>query len=138
MEFAGSFYRGLSLGGLGGGAYKDYLFRTDPNNPGAVYYETLDDVGGWAQLKQRATTRLEFNAAFGIDNVPAGQLRPFANTANAIYQNLSRNRTYTANVIYSPSAYLLFSLEYRYLLSSPVVGATNAANIIGVAAGYKF
>jgi len=138
MEFAGSFYRGLSLGGLGGGAYKDYLFRIDPNNPSASYYETLDDVGGWAQLKQRATSRLEFNEAFGIDNVPAGQLRPFANTANAIYQNLARNRTYTANVIYSPSAYLLFSLEYRYLLSSPVIGTTNPANIIGVAAGYKF
>jgi hypothetical protein len=138
MEFAGSFYRGLSLGGLGGGAYKDYLFQTDPNTPGVAYYETLDDVGGWAQLKQRATTRLEFNEAFGIDNVPAGQLRPFASTASAIYQNLTRNRTYTANVIYSPSAYLLFSLEYRYLLSSPVIGTTNPANIIGVAAGYKF
>jgi len=138
MEFAGSFYRGLSLGGLGGGAYKDYLFRIDPNNPGSGYYEALDAIGGWAQLKQRATSRLEFNEAFGIDNVPAGQLRPFANTANAIYQNLARNRTYTANVIYSPSAYLLFSLEYRYLLSSPVIGTTNPANIIGVAAGYKF
>jgi hypothetical protein len=138
MEFSGGFYRGASLGGLGGGAYKDYLFRTDPNSPGLAYYETLDDVGGWAQLKQRASARLEFNAAFGIDNVPAGQLRPFASTANAIYQNLARNRTYTANAIYSPSAYLLFSLEYRRLLSSPVIGATNPANIIGVAAGYKF
>jgi hypothetical protein len=138
IEFSGSFYRGASLGGLGGGAYKDYLVRTDPNTPGVVYYQTLDDVGGWAQLKQRASARLEFNAAFGIDNIPAGQLRPFASTANAIYQNLTRNRTYTTNVIYSPSAYLLFSLEYRRLLSSPVIGTTNPANIIGVAAGYKF
>ena len=138
MEFSGSFYRGASLGGLGGGAYKDYLFRTDPNTQGAVYYETLDDVGGWAQLKQRASTRLEFNEAFGIDNIPAGQLRPFASTSNAIYQNLARNRTYTANVIYSPNAYLLFSFEYRYLSSSPIIGTTNPANIIGVAAGYKF
>jgi hypothetical protein len=138
MEFSGSFYRGASLGGLGGGAYKDYLFRADPNSPGLVYYETLDDVGGWTQLKQRASARLEFNEAFGIDNIPAGQLRPFASPANAIYLNLARNRTYTANVIYSPSAYLLFSLEYRYLLSSPVIGTTSPANIIGVAAGYKF
>lgn len=138
LEFSGSFYRGASLGGLGGGAYKDYLFRLDPNTPGVAYYETLDDVGGWAQLKQRASARLEFNGAFGMDNIPAGQLRPFASTANAIYQNLTRNRTFTANAIYSPSAYLLFSLEYRRLLSSPVFGATNPSNIIGVAAGYKF
>ena len=138
LEFDGSFYRGLSLGGLGGGAYKDYVFRIDPVNSNLTYFEVLDDVGGWAQIKQRASERLEFNAAFGIDNVPAGQLRPFAGGANAIYQNLTRTRTYTGNVIFSPSSYLLFSLEYRHLLSSPVTGKTNPADIIGVAAGYKF
>lgn len=138
MEFTGSFYRGQSLGGLGGSAYKDYIFLADSTNPGDSYFQVFDDVGGWAQLKQRAGERLEFNAAFGIDNVPAGQLRPFAGTATAIYQNLARNRTYTGNVIYSPSTYLLFSLEYRYLLSSPVIGTTNPSNIIGIAAGYKF
>ncbi len=37
-------------------------------------------------------------------------------------QNLARNRTFTGNVIYSPSAYLLFSLEYRRLESFPVDG----------------
>jgi hypothetical protein len=89
-------------------------------------------------LKQRATERLEFNAAFGIDNVPAGQLRPYSGTANAIYQNLARNRTYTGNVIYSPSAYLLFSLEYRHLVSAPVTGKAEPADIIGIAAGYRF
>jgi hypothetical protein len=41
-------------------------------------------------------------------------------------------------VIYSPNAYLLFSLEYRRLLSSPVTGRTNPADIIGIAAGYRF
>lgn len=138
MEFAGNFYRGQSLGGLGGGAYKDYLVRIDPSTPGGTYFEVLDDVGGWAQLKERASQRLEFNAAFGIDNVPAGQLRPYASTATAVYQNLTRTRTYTGNVIFSPSAYLLFSLEYRRLLSSSVTGATNPADIIGIAAGYKF
>jgi hypothetical protein len=138
MEFTGSFYRGQSLGGMGGGGYKDYLFRTDPNIPGVFYFQVFDDVGGWAQLKQRATSRLEFNGAFGIDNVPAGQLRPFAGTANAIYQNLARNRTYTGNVIFSPSSYLLFSLEYRHLVSAPVTGKTAPADIIGIAAGYKF
>ena len=138
LEFEGSFYRGQSLGGLGGGAYKDYLFRVDPVTQGVTYFEVIDDVGGWAQMKERASERLEFNAAFGIDNVPAGQLRPYASTANAIYQNLTRTRTYTGNVIFSPSAYLMFSLEYRRLMSSPVTGKTNPADIIGIAAGYKF
>jgi hypothetical protein len=41
-------------------------------------------------------------------------------------------------VIYSPSAYLLFSLEYRHLDSFPVLGLPTGTNIIGLAAGYKF
>ncbi len=86
------------------------------------YFRPLDDVGGWAQLKEKLTERLEFNAAFGMDNAFANELRRYAVPGGAMYQNLARNRTYTGNVIYSPSAYLLFSLEYRHLESFPVVG----------------
>jgi hypothetical protein len=137
-ELSGSFYHGQALGGLGGGAYKDYLVRPDPDQPGHFYYRTLDNTGGWAQLKQRVDDHLEFNAAFGTDQVPAGQLRPYAGAASNVYLNLARNRTYVANVIYSPSAYLLFSLEYRHLQSSPVNGSTNSGDIIGIATGYRF
>jgi len=137
-ELSGSLYHGQALGGLGGGAYKDYLVRPDPDNPGHFYYRTLNGSGGWAQLKQRIDEHLEFNAAFGTDQVPAEQLRPYAGAASAVYLNLARNRTYVGNVIYSPSAYLLFSLEYRHLQSSPVNGATNNGDVIGIATGYRF
>jgi hypothetical protein len=33
---------------------------------------------------------------------------------------------------------LLFSLEYRHLLSVPVEDSSATSNIIGVGAGYKF
>jgi hypothetical protein len=135
MEVSGTAYRGLGLGGLGGGAFKDYVYRIQGPD---TYFLTLDDVGGWAQWKQRIGERLEFNEALGIDNVPAGQLRPFAIPDGTIYQNLARNRTATGNVIYSPSAYLLFSLEYRRIASSPVNSPTIEGNAIGIAAGYKF
>ncbi len=138
LEFSGSFYRGLALGGLGGGDYKDFAYRADKDMPGYYYFRALDDIGGWAQLKERASQRLEFNVALGSDQVPAGELRPYADSHSYYYQNLARNRTFTTNVIYSPSAYLLFSLEYRRLESSPVNGPTAASNIIGIAAGYKF
>ena len=137
MELSGIFYRGAALGGLGGGAYKDYVYRLDLDGDG-FYFRTLDDVGGWTQWKQRLSQRLEFNEALGIDNVPAGELRPYAGAASAVYRNAARNRTATGNVIFSPSAYLLFSLEYRRIESSPVNGPTAASDIIGVAAGYKF
>jgi hypothetical protein len=135
MQLSGGFYRGQALGGLGGGEYKDYVYRMDGDN---YYFRTLDDIGGWLQWKQRLSQRLEFNEALGTDNVPAGELRPYAGAATAAYQNTARNRTATGNVIFSPSAYLLFSLEYRRIESSPVNGPTAASHVIGVAAGYKF
>ena len=138
MELTGSFYRGQALGGLGGGDYKDYVLAPNATIPGEFYFRALDDVGGWAQWQLRPSERLRFNAAYGVDQVPARQLRPYAGLPTAVYQNLARNRMLTGNVIYSPSAYLLFSLEYRYIASSPVVGQTVSGNTIGIAAGYKF
>lgn len=137
LQFAGSFYRGAALGGLGGGAYKDLGFVADPDSNG-YYFRPYDDVGGWSQLKEKLDQRVEFNAAFGIDNVFAQELRPYALPGGTMYQNLARNRTFTGNVIYSPTAYLLFSLEYRHLVSVPVIGLPAQSNIIGIAAGYKF
>ena len=137
LQLTGSFYRGLALGGLGGGAYKDFAIRSDGTATG-YYFRPLDDVGGWAQIKEKPTERIEFNAAIGLDNVFAGELRHYAVPGGATDQNLARNRTYTGNVIYSPSSSLMFSLEYRHLQSAPVIGAPASADIVGLGAGYKF
>jgi hypothetical protein len=138
LELSGNFYRGSALGGLGGGAYKDYGVRADPDHPGNFYVRALDDAGGWAQMKERATERLEFNGAFGVDDVPAGEVRRYTGAATGNYQNLSRTQTFMGNVLYSPSAWVQFSLEYRHLASASVNAPSAAANVIGVAAGYKF
>jgi hypothetical protein len=137
LEFSGNFYRGAGLGGLGGGTYKDFAYAPNPFT-GGYYFRPLDDVGGWAQLKEKAGERLEFNAAYGMDEVVAGQLVRYYTEDGTTIQNLARNRTLTGNVIYSPSAYLLFSVEYRHLNSTAVEGSGNQSNIIGVGAGYKF
>lgn len=137
FEFSSSFYRGLALGGLGAGGYKDYAY-VYVSNQDQYYFRPLNDVGGWAQLKERWSERLEFNAAFGMDNVFANDLRRYPNLSGTMYQRLARNRTWTGNVIYSPSAYLLFSLEYRYIASAPITGSAYSSNVIGLSAGYKF
>jgi len=91
------------------------------------------------QLKQKTSERLQFNAALGLDQVFAHQLRRYyTNTPASVYQNLARNRTFTGNVIYSPSAYLLFSFEYRCLDSAPVKGQLWGSNVFGFAAAYTF
>jgi hypothetical protein len=65
-------------------------------------------------------------------------MRHYIVTGGTMYQNLTINRTFTGNVIYSPSAYLLFSLEYRHIQSSPIAGSPAQSNVVGVGAGYKF
>ena len=137
LELTANSYRGQALGGLGGGAFKDFAYKYEADT-GEFYFRPLDDAGGWAELKEKPSERLEFNAAFGMDDAFAGELRKYAVAGNTVYQNLARNRTYTGNVIYSPSAYLLFSIEYRHLESFPVVGVPAESNIIGIGAGYKF
>ena len=135
VELSGSGYRGQALGGLGGGGYQDYATRLSSNG---LQFRALEDVGGWSQVKYRATQKLDFNTAFGIDNVFAGQLRPYAVANGSVYQNIARNRTLFTNVIFSPSAYLLFSFEYRHLLTAPVTGVPWTADVFGLAAGYRF
>jgi F0F1-type ATP synthase membrane subunit b/b' len=137
-EVSGSGYWGEALGGLGGGAFKDYVFGPDPLSPSGYSFVDLHAIGGWFQFKAHANQHLEFNAATGTDQVPAVELRPYAGNASAYYLNLARNLTYTGNVIYSPSAYLLFSLEYRHLQSAPVNDYSATGDIIGIAAGYRF
>jgi len=136
LQLTAFVYRGLGLGGLGGGGYKDFAYR--PNiGTGGYYVRPLSDAGGWTELKEKLNQQFEFNVAFGLDNVFAKELQRYAVSGDA-YLNMARNRTYTGNFIYSPSAYLLFSFEYRHLSSSPVSGSTVETNIFGLAAGYKF
>lgn len=138
LQWSGNFYRGQALGGLGGGAFKDFAYRLNSTIGGGYSLRPLDDVGGWTELKEKLTERIELNAAFGMDDVFARELRYYAVQDGTTYQNLAHNRTFTGNVIYSPSSYLLFSLEYRHLESYPLVGLPASSNILGLGAGYRF
>jgi len=136
FEFTANAYRGQALAGLGGGGYVNYYYDYEGSNE---IVRALDDVGGWAQLKARTGQRVEINAGYGADN-------PFAKEVNAAmwssdapsYTGLARNRSFFSNVIYSPSAYLLFSLEYKRLWTNYATGPTNSSDVVGIGAGYKF
>jgi len=136
FEFLSNVYRGQALGGLGAGGYVDYVYEYFPTTR---VLHPLDDIGGWAQLKFKARERLEFNGAYGIDNPFANDIRrSLASSPTEPYSGLSRNRTVFGNVIYSPSSYLLFSLEYRKLWTNYAAGPTNSSDVIGLGAGYRF
>jgi uncharacterized coiled-coil protein SlyX len=136
FEMTANAYRGQALAGLGGGGYVNYYETYDGADE---YAHALDDVGGWMQLKARAGQRVEMNAGFGTDNPFAKEIQAaMSPSADSSYYGLARNRSVFSNVIYSPSAYLLFSLEYRRLWTNFSTGATNFSDVIGVGAGYRF
>lgn len=137
MQISGNAYRGLGLGGLGAGGYKDFAYKLNPNT-GGYFFKALDDVGGWAELKEKVSERLQFNGAYGMDNLFSGQMRRYVVPGGTMYQNLTINRTFTGNVIYAPNASLLFSFEYRRIKSAPIADLPAMSNIFGIAAGYKF
>jgi len=100
------------------------------------YAHGLDDAGGWAQLKARPATRLEINAGFGVDNPFAKEIQAaMASAGSSNYPGLARNRGVYSNAIYSPSAYLLFSVEYRRLWTNYSSGPTDFTDVIGIGAG---
>ena len=136
FELTANAYRGQGLGGLGGGGYVDYLYGYSGTTEVA---RGLDDVGGWTQLKSKIGERIELNGGFGIDNPFASQIRDgLAVEDNLPYRGLVRNRSAFGNVIYSPNAYLSFSLEYRRLWTNLISGPANFNDAIGVGAGYRF
>jgi len=138
FELTGEGYRGQSLGGLGGGVYKDVLSGTNPIT-GAPVIRGLNDIGGWTQLKSRFGRSLEANTSIGQDNGFAGDFHavvlPVTSTAS---QLRARNRMLDANVIYRPKTYLIFSPEYRRIWTWPIYGARNTANIFTLSVGYQF
>jgi hypothetical protein len=138
FEVTGEAYRGRALGGLGGGLYKDVVVVTNPAT-GLPETNGVETVGGWSQLKLRLSRTLEANAAFGLDDALAGNFYGLISTpgANPLEQ-YARNSSVMGNIIFRPKAYLIFSPEYRHLLTWPYTGPVNVANIFTLSAGYQF
>jgi hypothetical protein len=136
LELSGEFYRGRAVGGLGGGIGQSLLFSGDPLSP-TSYFRPLDSAGGWSQLKFAATSRLEFNGAFGVDNPFASDIHAFATPVSYYPSVLAANRSEMVNFIYRPRSDLLFSGEYRHLRTTHI-GALDNADQINMMVGVLF
>lgn len=119
FSLSGEFYRGYAIGALGGGIGRSAVLS------GPIFYPQvrvrgLDSVGGWSQLKFRPTEKLEFNAAAGVDNPYADDVRtfPMGFTNSGLDPTLKQNRSSFLNFIYRPHQNLLFSAQYNHLRTS--------------------
>jgi len=138
FEWSGEAYRGRSLGGLGGGVYKDVIFGTDPIS-GTTVWRGLNDIGGWTQVKSRFSQLIEANATIGQDNGFASDFHAVVLPSNASNTALrARNRMLVGNLIYRPKTYLIFSPEYRRIWTWPISGKGSTANVFTLSVGYQF
>jgi hypothetical protein len=131
-------YRGAAIGGLGAALGRSVLFNGSLADP-ATSVVALNTVGGWAQLKFRATSKLEFNGAFGEDNPFAADVRDFGDesTSYAPYF-ITRNRAAFGNVIFRPRSDLVLALEYRRLRTFTIFDNSWEANQINMSMGVLF
>ena len=136
VGFSGEFYRGRSLGGLGGGVGRSVVYGGALTNP-ATSVAGLDSTGGWGQLKVAPTEKWEFNGAFGLDSPFAEDFR-YAAVIPAYGSLIARNRSTMVNFIYRPRSNLLFSLEYRRLRTFINDGTSDTADHVNLGIGVLF
>jgi hypothetical protein len=138
LSLSGEFYRGRAVGGIGGGISRSVVFLGEPG-VASTAIRPLDSRGGWSQLKIRATSKLEFNAAFGIDSPTAAEVRAAASSEQYGAGTLfTQNRAGLANFVYRPRSNLLFSTEYRHLQSFQLYSINNSAQQVNVMMGVLF
>ena len=137
ISFTGEFYRGRAIGGLGGGIGQTVIFSGSPIDP-ATQVLGLNAIGGWSQLKFKATEKWEFNGAFGLDNPYAGDVQAFPGGQSYYGSPLLQNRSALFNFIYRPRSDLLFSAEYLRLRTSQIYNDRNSAEQINLMMGVLF
>jgi hypothetical protein len=137
FALSGEFYRGRALGGLGAAQGRSVLFNGPESNPASPVLG-LETVGGWTQLKFKATGAIEFNAAYGQDNPFARDLYYFHYPTSSGYTSIARNQNAFLNMIYRPRGDLLFALEYRYLDTFETTSSGNTAGTVNLSMGVLF
>jgi hypothetical protein len=133
----GEFYRGRAVGGLAGGVGQDILLSGAVTDP-TTTIRGLDSMGGWTQLKFKPTAKFEVNAALGVDNPFANELRRFPATQYYYGYSISRNLSPFINFIYQVRSDVLFSAEYKRIQTYTLDSNFSAANQFGISIGYIF
>jgi hypothetical protein len=137
FEFDSAVFRGRGLGGLGGGIGQTALWSRSFIDPTTEIYG-LNSIGGWAQLKFKATSKFQINGAFGEDNPFTSDMRAFGGSQQYFASPLSKNLNYFANFIYQPRSDIVLSLEYRRLKTFKLDSNADSANHINFSVGYIF
>ena len=137
VSLTGEFYRGRAIGGFGGAFGRSVIF-SGPEFAVGTQVRALNSVGGWSQLKLRASAKLEFNGAFGLDNPYAQDLRAFPAPQAYFPASVAQNRGALINFIYRPRSDLIFSGEYRHLRTFEISAGSPTAEQVNLTMGVLF
>jgi hypothetical protein len=138
FSLSGEAYRGAAIGGFGAALGRSVLFDGPLTDPDTAVIP-LNVVGGWAQLKFRATPRLEFNGAYGQDSPFAADVRTFGDRADSYGPFfVTGNRSAFGNVIYRPRSDLVMAVEYRRLKSFTIFDNSYEAGQFNMSMGVLF
>ena len=138
LSFTGEFYRGRAIGGIGDGISRSVVFDGNPSSA-STPVRGLDSIGGWSQLKFKATNTLEFNAAVGVDNPTTAEVRAAASSQPYLFIPLFvQNRGGLLNFVFRPRSSLLFSAEYRHLQTFQLNDVSNNADQFDLIMGILF
>ena len=97
----------------------------------------LNTVGGWAQLRFKASRTVEFNAAQGEDHAYRRDLLRFVLPGGS-NSAISKNKVGMFNMIYRPRTDLLFSMEYRRLNTLRTNAEREIVNHFNLGVGVLF
>jgi len=141
FSWSGEFYRGSAVGALGAGIGRSVILKGSIVLP-ETQVRPVDSIGGWSQLKFKPVQKLEFNAAYGMDNPFADDIRAFpvgkSQSNSGLDPTLKQNRSSLVNFIYRPHANLLFSAEYRHLKTFNLDQAGQAGDQVNLIMGILF
>jgi hypothetical protein len=138
LSFTGEFYRGRAITGIGGGIGQAVLYNGNPALA-TTSLSGLDGIGGWSQLKFKATNMLEFNVAVGLDNPTSSEVRAAAPSQPFLFGPLLlRNWAGLVNAVFRPRSNLLFSAEYRHLQTLQLNDISNGAQQFDLIMGILF
>lgn len=137
VRLSGELYGGDAIGGLGGGAHSSVLFDGAPDNAASIVHP-LRSAGGWGQLKLKATARVEFNGAFGLDRSRPQPFNGLLQLPRDDAPSASRNASGLLNVIYQLRSNVFLSVEYRRLWTTRLDGRSWLADHVNVGGGIAF
>jgi len=87
----------------------------------------------------KATNKLEFNAAVGLDNPTTAELRAATASLPYLFGPLFvQNRGALVNAVFRPRSNLLFSAEYERLRTSQLYDVKNSADRFNLIMGILF